>query len=190
VEYEIADVTAAATYYLAETYFNFSRSLLESERPTNLKAEELKAFDAELDETAFPFEEKAIKVHEKNMELLHKGVFNEWTEKSLSRLGDMMPGRYAKHEVSSGFLDAIDTYVYRSPAAQIPVPAPASTDATPAKQDPTKNGSPSTEATPAKQDPTKNGARSTDTTPAKQDSTTHGVPVAADNGVVKHANPQ
>ena len=27
VDYEIADVTAAATYYMAETYFDFSRSL-------------------------------------------------------------------------------------------------------------------------------------------------------------------
>ena len=108
VHYEIADVTAAATYYMAETYFNFSRSLLESERPADLKAADLEAFKMDLDETAFPFEEKAINVHEKNMELLHDGVFNAWTEKSLSRLTELMPGRYAKHEMSSGFLAAIE----------------------------------------------------------------------------------
>jgi hypothetical protein len=39
-----------------------------------------------------------------------------------------MPGRYAKDEVSSGFLGAIDTYVYRSPAAQIPADAPGDDD--------------------------------------------------------------
>src|SRR6202030_1567484 len=83
VNYEIDEVTAAATYYMAETYFNFSRSLVESERPTDLKPAELEAFEMDLDETAFPFEEKAINVHEKNMELLHAGVFNAWTEKSL-----------------------------------------------------------------------------------------------------------
>src|SRR5262249_54270759 len=65
VDYEIGDVTSAATYYMAETYFNFSRSLVESERPTDLKPEELAAFEMDLDETAFPFEEKAINVHEK-----------------------------------------------------------------------------------------------------------------------------
>src|SRR5258705_2758262 len=97
VDYEIADVTAAATYYMAETYFNFSRSLLESERPGDLKPEDLEEFKNKLDEVAFPFEEKAIKVHEKNMELLHAGVFNPWTEKSLSRLTELMPSRYAKH---------------------------------------------------------------------------------------------
>jgi len=102
VDYEIDEVTAAATYYMAETYSNFSRSLLESERPDDLKPEDLQEFKNNLDEAAFPFEEKAINVHEKNMELLHTGVFNSWAEKSLSRLTELMPGRYAKRETSSG----------------------------------------------------------------------------------------
>jgi tetratricopeptide (TPR) repeat protein len=112
VDYAIDDVTAAATYYMAETYFNFSRSVVESERPADLKPADLEAFEMDLDETAFPFEEKAINVHEKNMELLHAGVFNEWTEKSLSRLTELMPGRYAKHETSSGFVAAIDSAAF------------------------------------------------------------------------------
>jgi hypothetical protein len=123
VEYEIADVTAAATYYVAETYFDFSRSLKESERPTDLQAADMEKYESDLDETAFPFEEKAIKVHEKNMEMLHAGVLDEWTQKSLSRLGELMPGRYAKNEVSSGFLGGIDSYVYREPVSQVSVPA-------------------------------------------------------------------
>ena len=117
VDYEIADVTSAATYYMAETYFNFSRSLVESERPADLKPADLEAFKMQLDETAFPFEEKAIKVHEKNMELLHDGLFNVWTEKSLSRLTELMPGRYAKHEKSKGFLAANEV----TDAATVPV---------------------------------------------------------------------
>jgi len=48
-------VTAAATYYMAETYSNFSRSLLESERPGDLKPEDLEEFKNKLDEAAFPF---------------------------------------------------------------------------------------------------------------------------------------
>jgi len=104
VDYEIASVTSAATYYMAETYFDFSKSLVESERPTDLKPADLEEYEMALDEEAFPFEEKAIGVHEKNMELLHAGVFNSWTEKSLGRLADLMPGRYAKHEKSSGFV--------------------------------------------------------------------------------------
>jgi tetratricopeptide (TPR) repeat protein len=53
------------------------------------------------------------------MELLHTGAFNSWTEKSLSRLTELMPGRYAKHETSSGFLDAIDNHAQGLPAAQV-----------------------------------------------------------------------
>jgi cellulose synthase operon protein C len=119
VDYEIADVTAAATYYMAETYFNFSRSLVESERPTDLKPADLEEFEMVLDEEAFPFEEKAIGVHEKNMEMLRTGVLNEWTEKSLSRLTELMPGRYAKNETNSAFLAAIDSDLLVSPVSPV-----------------------------------------------------------------------
>ncbi len=135
VEYEIAEVTAAATYYMAETYFDFSRSLMESERPTNLGPAELKAFEMALDEEAFPFEERAIGVHEKNMELLRAGVFNQWTEKSLGRLTELMPGRYAKSEISHGFLGTVDGYVYRSPVSQVSGPTSGNADPTPVGPD-------------------------------------------------------
>ncbi|HZF23536.1 MAG TPA: tetratricopeptide repeat protein, partial [Burkholderiales bacterium] len=119
VDYGIDEVTAAATYYIAETYSNFSHSLLDSERPDDLKPQDLEEFKNKLDEAAFPFEEKTIKVHEKNMELLHAGVFNSWTEKSLTRLTELMPGRYAKRETSSGFLAAINSHVEESPLSQV-----------------------------------------------------------------------
>jgi len=127
VGYEIGDVTAAATYYIAETYFDFSRSLADSERPTDLPPADLAEYEQALDEEAYPFEEKAIDFHEKNMEMLHAGVYDEWTKKSLERLAQMVPGRYAKNEASSGFLREIDTYVYRSPAAGSLAPAVAGT---------------------------------------------------------------
>jgi hypothetical protein len=127
VGYEIGEVTAAATYYMAETYFDFSRSLTESERPADLQPADLQEYERVLDEEAFPYEEKAIDVHQKNLELVRAGVFNAWTEKSLAKLAELMPGRYAKKEASSGFLTSIDGYVYRSPASLIPPPAPEGT---------------------------------------------------------------
>ncbi|MDH3285601.1 MAG: hypothetical protein OEQ13_12765 [Acidobacteriota bacterium] len=131
VAYEIADVTAAATFYMAETYFDFSRSLAESERPTDLQPADLEEYELALDEEAFPFEEKAIDLHEKNLELLQAGVFNAWTEKSLGKLAELVPGRYAKNETSSDFLGAIDSYVYRSPVSQISGPTLGSAETTP-----------------------------------------------------------
>jgi hypothetical protein len=138
VDYEISDVTAAATYYMAETYFNFSQSLKDSERPSDLPEARKAEYEEALDDEAYPFEEKAIGVHEKNVELMRTGVFNEWTEKSLSKLAEMVPGRYARKETSIGPLQSMDAYVYRTPLSQqvpapAPVPAPAGTGtATPA----------------------------------------------------------
>src|SRR5262249_29251798 len=175
VDYEIADVTAAATYYIAETYRDFGRSLLQSERHTNLNTAELKEYEETLDEQAFPFEEKAIKVHEKNMEMLQTGVFNEWTKKSLAQLTELMPGRYAKPEMSTGFLTAIDTYAYRSPSSQVSAPAAANADTTPSKADQTTN--PTTgnaDTTPCKPKQTAHPTTgNADTTPSKPDQTTH-----------------
>jgi len=131
VAYEIGEVTAAATYYMAETYFDFSRSLTESERPTDLKPADLQEYERALDEEAFPFEEKAIGLHEKNLEMMRNGAFNAWTEKSLGRLAELVPGRYGKLETSNGFLEAIDSYVYRTPVSQAPVPTPGAVGPTP-----------------------------------------------------------
>lgn len=128
VDYQVGEITAAATYYLGEIYGDFSRALRESERPAGLAGAKLQEYEDALDEEAFPFEEKAIKVHEKNLELMSGDhLFNSWIEKSLARLAQLMPGRYAKAEISSGFLGSIDRYAYRSPAAEAAAAAALST---------------------------------------------------------------
>ncbi|HEX2494136.1 MAG TPA: tetratricopeptide repeat protein, partial [Steroidobacter sp.] len=83
VDYEIGDVTAAATFYMAEVYYDFNRALMESERPSDLQASELQDYELALEEEAYPFEERTIKVHEKNLELMSAGIYNEWIDKSL-----------------------------------------------------------------------------------------------------------
>jgi hypothetical protein len=202
VDYQIADVTAAATFYMAETYFDFSRALKESERPADMKGANLEKFEADLDEAAYPFEDKAIKVHEKNMESLHAGVFNTWTEKSLSRLAEMVPGRYAKNEMSSGFIGTIDRYVYQSPLAQAAIQAAAASNA---GTTPTNGGTASTNGgtapnntsttpsnggtAPSSTDQTTQPTPGAGTTPSKPDAT-HPAPMAANQGAVKNANPQ
>jgi hypothetical protein len=116
VDYEVGEVTAAATFYMAEVYSDFSRALSTSERPTDLTPEEMQEYASALEENAFPFEEKAIAIHEKNLELLASGVFNAWIDKSLGRLAELMPGRYAKSEASSGWIGSLETYAYRAPS--------------------------------------------------------------------------
>ncbi len=123
VDYEIGDVTAAATFYMAETYIAFSRSLMASERPAGLQAAELKEYELALEDEALPFEEQAIEVHEKNMELMRTGIYNAWIDKSLAKLAELMPARYAKGELSSGFLGSIERYAYSAPIPTPPAPA-------------------------------------------------------------------
>src|SRR5262249_201773 len=93
VDYEIAEVTPAGTYYMAETYYDFRRALKESQRPTDLEAADLEEYEQTLQKEAHPFEEKAINLHEKNLEMMHAGVLNAWTEQSLGRLVELMPVR-------------------------------------------------------------------------------------------------
>jgi hypothetical protein len=118
VEFEVGEVTAGATFYMAEIYREFSESLLDSERPGGLTEAEMLQYELVLEEEAYPFEELAIEVHQKNLELMSAGVYNAWIERSLGELAVLMPGRYAKFEVSTGLLASIDTYAYRASQAR------------------------------------------------------------------------
>lgn len=121
--YQVGVSTAAATYYIAEIYYHFSRALMESERPDNLSPLELEEYELLIEEQAYPFEEKAIQVHAKNMELIGRGIYNDWVDRSLGKLAVLMPARYARAEESSGYLDSIELYQYDF--VRKPVEAPA-----------------------------------------------------------------
>lgn len=112
VDFQVGDVTAAATYYIAEIYYDFSRALAQSERPTNLNAEELEQYELALEEQIYPFEEKAIATHKKNLELIQLGVFSAWIDKSIGKLATLVPAAYARKEESTGFIATIDGYRY------------------------------------------------------------------------------
>ena len=125
VDYRVAEVTAAATYYIAE----FSAALIGSERPAGLTESEKVDYEMVIEEEAYPFEERAIEVHEENFELLSAGIFNPWVQQSLDKLAVLMPGRYAKNEISDGYVGSIDSYAYRMPIAPaIDTEAPAEID--------------------------------------------------------------
>ena len=115
---------------MAEIYFDFSR-VADRIRAAGATctAAELQEYELALEDEAFPFEEKAIEVHEKNLELMRAGIYNAWIEKSLAQLAELMPARYAKGEISSGFLGSIDRYAYAVPIAPPPAPAAAGEEA-------------------------------------------------------------
>jgi tetratricopeptide (TPR) repeat protein len=91
---------------MADLYRDLGRALLESERPRNLSEEELEQYDLLLEEQAFPFEEKAIGIHERNVRRAAEGVYDEWVRRSYADLAQLKPGRYARAERDAG-VDAI-----------------------------------------------------------------------------------
>lgn len=96
--YGVAEVMTAATYQIAEIYRNFGQALMESERPDGLSAEEAEQYTLLLEEQAYPFEEKAIEVHETNVARIPQGIYDEWVKQSLAQLAQLLPARYAKQE--------------------------------------------------------------------------------------------
>jgi tetratricopeptide (TPR) repeat protein len=106
-DYQVAEVTTAATYESAELYRQLGKDLMSSERPKNLKKDELEQYDVLLEEQAFPFEEKAIKLHEVNVARTKDGTYDEWVQKSFAALAQLNPGRYGKVEIGEQQIDSI-----------------------------------------------------------------------------------
>jgi cellulose synthase operon protein C len=103
-EYQVAEVTTAATYEMADLYRTLAKDLMSSERPKNLKGEELEEYNSLLEEQVFPFEEQAIKAHELNAARAKDGVYDEWVKKSFQALAELKPARYGKTEQSQDVL--------------------------------------------------------------------------------------
>ena len=106
-DYGVVEVTTASTFRIAEIYSDFGRALMASQRPKGLSAVELEQYNVLLEEQAFPFEEKAIEVHEVNAQRVTKGIYDLWVKNSFAELGKLRPVRYAKVEKSEGVIDAI-----------------------------------------------------------------------------------
>lgn len=106
-EYGVADVATAATFAIADVYADFGRALLQSDRPKNLDDEALEQYELMLEEEAYPFEEKAISLHELNAGRAAKGVYDKWVRKSYGALAKLMPARYAKTERKGDVADKL-----------------------------------------------------------------------------------
>ncbi|MBQ1783203.1 MAG: outer membrane protein assembly factor BamD [Gammaproteobacteria bacterium] len=103
LDYRDRRSTAEATYQVAELYAQLASALLSSPPPPGLDELALEEYQFLLEEQAYPFEEKAIATHEANLAHGHDGAvsggsFTEWMGRSLSRLAELVPGRYRRGE--------------------------------------------------------------------------------------------
>ncbi|TCK17053.1 TolA-binding protein [Thiogranum longum] len=102
--YKVAEVSTEATFRIGKIYQDFGAALMTSERPRNLNEEELEQYEILLEEQAYPFEEKAIEIHETNAQRTTDGLYDAWVRKSLAELAELMPVRYAKQEKGEDFV--------------------------------------------------------------------------------------
>lgn len=107
LDYQVAEVTTAATFGMAELYRQLGVDVMASERPKNLDEEALEQYNVLLEEQAFPFEEKAIELHQVNTNRASEGIYDEWVRKSYEALAKLMPARYAKSEIGEDYVPTL-----------------------------------------------------------------------------------
>jgi len=118
--YAVAEVTTAATFEMGELYRRLAADLMSSQRPADLDAEALEQYDLLLEEQAFPFEEKAVEIHELNARHAAEGLYDAWVRKSYAVLAEVEPARFGKKVEAEPFVAALEL-----PLAAIPLqPAP------------------------------------------------------------------
>ncbi len=97
-ELAVAEVSTAATERTAAVYQDFGRALIASARPKKLNKAELEQYNVMLEEQAFPFEEKAIELHEANARRAAAGLFDASVQRSFAALAQLKPVRWGKAE--------------------------------------------------------------------------------------------
>jgi TolA-binding protein len=106
-DYGVAEFSSLATFRMGEIYRLLSEDLLASERPKGLDALALEQYELLLEEQAYPFEEKAIAIHETNMRRSWDGWYDGWIRQSFDALATLSPARYAKREAVLAYSEGI-----------------------------------------------------------------------------------
>lgn len=106
-DYKISEVTTAATYGMAEAYRQLGADVMSSERPKKMDADTLEQYELQLEERAFPYEEKAIELHQNNIKRTSEGIYDESVQKSFAVLAKLVPARYAKGEIGEDYVPSL-----------------------------------------------------------------------------------
>jgi cellulose synthase operon protein C len=93
-----AEAQAAATVHSAALYQDFGQAVLHSQRPRGLKKAQAESYQVLLEEQAFPFEERAVDLHQLNAERTRDGQFDAWVRQSYAALATLRPVRWGKRE--------------------------------------------------------------------------------------------
>jgi TolA-binding protein len=111
IETRYSEVVTASSHRLGEIFEDFKSSLLNAEVPRKLKEEEREEYRFQLEEKAFPFEEKAIEAYSSNVRRVQNqnGPYNSWIKKSYERLAELRPSLFRRPERAERVVTVIDT---------------------------------------------------------------------------------
>jgi tetratricopeptide (TPR) repeat protein len=91
------DYTLASVTRIGLAYADFAQNFLDSPNPPRLDEEQLEMYRSELENRAFPLEEKAIEALESSLKKSYElNVYNEWTLAAQEKLNKFRPGAYGK----------------------------------------------------------------------------------------------
>ena len=97
--YRISDVTTEATFNMGDMFEHHKEAIMTSERPSELTSEQMEEYIYMLEEQAYPFEEKAISIHEGNIKkTIEEGIYNIWVKRSYEHLASLVPAKYKREE--------------------------------------------------------------------------------------------
>jgi len=89
-------VMSESLYRRAELYRGLANDLMASSVPGDLNELEAMQYQMLLEEEAYPFEEKAIRLHTENHRRITSRGYDAWIERSLGVLAELHPGRYQR----------------------------------------------------------------------------------------------
>ena len=94
--YGFAETITESTWRMGELYRELAQDVLDSERPEGLTDLQAEQYEMLLEEEAYPFEEQAIDLHQRNQRRISDGHWTPWVERSLQALAEIYPARYER----------------------------------------------------------------------------------------------
>mgnify|MGYP001942846532 CR=1 FL=1 len=96
LDFALVDFVPQANFHLAELYRTLAREIMQSERPAELDELALEEYELILEEIAYPFEEKAIELHQVNLARTWTNQYDKWIAQSLDKLAALVPAQYKR----------------------------------------------------------------------------------------------
>jgi tetratricopeptide (TPR) repeat protein len=105
IEIGVVEFSTQSYLRMAQHFQVLSQDLLDAEQPRGLNPLEQEQYEILLEEQAFPFEEKAISLHEQNLRLGWEFGWNDAVNESLLALQKLFPAKFQRPLMEVAYVD-------------------------------------------------------------------------------------